>query len=153
MCFRTERSTDQVIKPVNLEALSKWVHAVPEDVKRDVTVLAPMLEKMGYDPYAYPPNYGDPDAFVQENTAHIKNNEDYWRKKGQEVLYAQNAGKAAAAAGGGGGGGGNGGAARNAPAADNNKKAQTIYKEVDGNKGDNAAGQQDNPAVNNGGSS
>ena len=50
-----------MIKPVNLEALSKWTNAIPEDVKRDVTVIAPMLEKLGYDPYAYPPNYGDPD--------------------------------------------------------------------------------------------
>ena len=60
---------------------------IPDDVKRDITVIAPMLEKLGYDPYANPPKYGDPDRFVAENTEHIKNNEDFWKKKGMEVLY------------------------------------------------------------------
>lgn len=87
MClFRTERSTDQVIKPVNLEALSKWVGAIPEDVRKDITSIAPMLERLGYDPHGYPPNYGEAEKFVADNTRHIKNNEDYWRRKGQEIL-------------------------------------------------------------------
>lgn len=86
MCFRTERSTDQVVKPVNLEALSRWVGMVPQDVRNDMRSVAPMLERLGYDPDAYPPNYGDPDKGVLDNTLHIHNNEEYWKRKGQEVL-------------------------------------------------------------------
>lgn len=66
--FRVERSSDQVIKPVNLEALSKWVGNIPEDVVRDMADIAPMLSILGYDPYANPPDYGKPDSWVQDNT-------------------------------------------------------------------------------------
>ena len=65
---RVERSSDQVIKPVNLEALNKWVGNIPEDVVRDMADLAPMLSVLGYDPYANPPEYGKPDLWVKENT-------------------------------------------------------------------------------------
>ncbi|XP_055617793.1 protein-tyrosine sulfotransferase isoform X2 [Toxorhynchites rutilus septentrionalis] len=65
---KVERSSDQVIKPVNLEALSKWVGHIPEDVVRDMADIAPMLSVLGYDPYANPPDYGKPDSYVQENT-------------------------------------------------------------------------------------
>lgn len=34
--FRIEKSTDQVIKPVNIEALSKWTGAIPDDVLKDM---------------------------------------------------------------------------------------------------------------------
>lgn len=63
-----ERSSDQVIKPVNLEALSKWVGHIPEDVVRDMAEIAPMLSVLQYDPYANPPEYGKPDAWVRDNT-------------------------------------------------------------------------------------
>lgn len=69
---RVERSTDQVIKPVNVEALSKWVGKIPSDVLQDMPVIAPMLGKLGYDPYANPPNYGKPDQKVLENTRRVK---------------------------------------------------------------------------------
>ncbi|XP_067866446.1 protein-tyrosine sulfotransferase 1-like isoform X2 [Heterodontus francisci] len=65
---KVERSTDQVIKPVNVEALSKWVGKIPHEVVREMPVIAPMLAKLGYDPYANPPNYGKPDPEVIENT-------------------------------------------------------------------------------------
>ncbi|CAB0035716.1 unnamed protein product [Trichogramma brassicae] len=65
---RVERSSDQVIKPVNLEALTKWVGNIPEDVVHDMAELAPMLSILNYDPYANPPNYGAPDKLVSENT-------------------------------------------------------------------------------------
>lgn len=68
---RVERSTDQVIKPVNVEALSKWVGKIPTDVLQDMPVVAPMLGKLGYDPYANPPNYGKPDQKVLENTRRV----------------------------------------------------------------------------------
>ena len=54
-----ERSSDQVVKPVNLDALSKWVGTIPEDVVRDMDSVAPMLRRLGYDPNANPPNYGE----------------------------------------------------------------------------------------------
>ncbi|XP_018100530.1 tyrosylprotein sulfotransferase 1 L homeolog isoform X2 [Xenopus laevis] len=68
---KVERSTDQVIKPVNVEALSKWVGKIPTDVLRDMPVIAPMLAKLGYDPYANPPNYGKPDQKVLDNTRRV----------------------------------------------------------------------------------
>lgn len=68
---RIERSTDQVIKPVNLEALSKWTGHIPGDVMRDMAQIAPMLARLGYDPYANPPNYGNPDPFVINNTRRV----------------------------------------------------------------------------------
>lgn len=66
-----ERSSDQVIKPVNLEALSKWVGNIPDDVIRDMADIAPMLSILGYDPYANPPDYGKPDSWVQDNTSKV----------------------------------------------------------------------------------
>lgn len=68
---RIERSTDQVIKPVNLEALSKWTGHIPVDVLRDMAQIAPMLARLGYDPYANPPNYGNPDPIVINNTHRV----------------------------------------------------------------------------------
>jgi protein-tyrosine sulfotransferase len=61
-----------VIKPVNLEALTKWVGHIPEDVVQDMANIAPMLSVLGYDPYANPPKYGDADAVVRENTFKVK---------------------------------------------------------------------------------
>ncbi|KAH8387546.1 hypothetical protein KR093_007686, partial [Drosophila rubida] len=68
---KVERSSDQVIKPVNLEALSKWVDQIPSDVVHDMANIAPMLSVLGYDPYANPPDYGKPDAWVQDNTSKV----------------------------------------------------------------------------------
>ncbi|XP_073917368.1 protein-tyrosine sulfotransferase 2 isoform X2 [Castor canadensis] len=68
---KIERSTDQVIKPVNLEALSRWTGHIPGDVVRDMAQIAPMLARLGYDPYANPPNYGDPDPIVVNNTHRV----------------------------------------------------------------------------------
>lgn len=65
---KVERSTDQVIKPVNLEALSKWVGKIPPDVVHDMPVIAPMLARLGYDPFANPPNYGKPDNKIILNS-------------------------------------------------------------------------------------
>jgi protein-tyrosine sulfotransferase len=41
--------------------------------------LAPMLKKLGYDPYANPPNYGDPDKEIAQNTFHVQANKEYWK--------------------------------------------------------------------------
>nr|XP_015222957.1 PREDICTED: protein-tyrosine sulfotransferase 1 isoform X1 [Lepisosteus oculatus]XP_015222958.1 PREDICTED: protein-tyrosine sulfotransferase 1 isoform X1 [Lepisosteus oculatus] len=68
---KVERSTDQVIKPVNVDALSKWVGKIPADVLRDMPAIAPMLARLGYDPHANPPNYGRPDPQVLDNTRRV----------------------------------------------------------------------------------
>uniref|UniRef100_A0A3P8XIM9 Protein-tyrosine sulfotransferase n=1 Tax=Esox lucius TaxID=8010 RepID=A0A3P8XIM9_ESOLU len=69
---RMERSTDQVIKPVNLEALTRWVGKIPPDVVANMDAIAPMLWRLGYDPRANPPNYGEPDPRVLNNTERVK---------------------------------------------------------------------------------
>lgn len=69
---RVERSSDQVIKPVNLEALTKWVGQIPDDVVRDMAEIAPMLSVLGYDPYANPPDYGKADSWVKDNTLKVR---------------------------------------------------------------------------------
>lgn len=85
-CSRLERSTDQVIKPINLEALSKWVGQIPEDVVKDMGSIAPMLETLGYDPNANPPNYGKPDSFVVDKMKDLEENKLLWQKKELEML-------------------------------------------------------------------
>ncbi|XP_025836284.1 protein-tyrosine sulfotransferase [Agrilus planipennis] len=83
---KVERSSDQVIKPVNLEALSKWVGHFPDDVIRDMADLAPMLSVLGYDPYANPPSYGQPDDIVANNTRQIQKNKDTWDKIAKDMF-------------------------------------------------------------------
>uniref|UniRef100_A0A3P9L6P9 Protein-tyrosine sulfotransferase n=2 Tax=Oryzias TaxID=8089 RepID=A0A3P9L6P9_ORYLA len=61
---KVERSTDQVMKPVNTEALSKWVGHVPSDVINDMAEIAPMLARLGYDPHANPPDYTKAESTV-----------------------------------------------------------------------------------------
>lgn len=69
---RVELSTDQVVKPVNAEAVSKWVGKIPADVVNDMASIAPMLSRLGYDPLANPPNYNKPDLFFLNNTKIVK---------------------------------------------------------------------------------
>lgn len=83
---KVERSSDQVVKPVNLDALSKWVGNIPDDVVRDMADIAPMLSVLGYDPYSNPPNYGNPDSFVKENTIKLKKYSKEWEMKVNEIL-------------------------------------------------------------------
>ncbi|XP_057177702.1 protein-tyrosine sulfotransferase 2 [Triplophysa rosa] len=68
---KTERSTDQVIKPVNLEALTRWVGHIPADVQEDMENIAPMLRRLGYNPNANPPDYGQPEPEVVNNTQRV----------------------------------------------------------------------------------
>ena len=75
----------QVVKPVNLEALSKWVGHIPDDVVEDMAEIAPMLSKFGYDPNANPPTYGKPDEEVIHNEEEIKRNKDEWDERGELV--------------------------------------------------------------------
>ncbi|XP_034034023.1 protein-tyrosine sulfotransferase 1-like [Thalassophryne amazonica] len=57
---KVEHSTDQVMKPVNTDALAKWVGHIPSDVMSDMAEIAPMLARLGYDPHANPPDYTRP---------------------------------------------------------------------------------------------
>ncbi|XP_033628443.1 protein-tyrosine sulfotransferase 1-like [Asterias rubens] len=83
---KREKSTDQVVKPVNLEALTKWVGHIPKDVMDNIETLAPMLSKLGYDPHANPPNYGIPDQRVLENEDKIRKNADHYMENARLVL-------------------------------------------------------------------
>ena len=76
-----------MVKPVNLDALSKWVGSIPEDVAKDMAEIAPMLEKMGYDPNGNPPNYGIPDDEVVKNTKEIKEHNADWEKQGEMLNH------------------------------------------------------------------
>ncbi|KAK0425725.1 hypothetical protein QR680_009346 [Steinernema hermaphroditum] len=78
---KTERSTDQVVKPVNLDALSKWVNFYSADILKDMADIAPMLETLGYDASANPPNYGKPDEAVVRKTQDIHQNGEKWYEK------------------------------------------------------------------------
>ena len=82
---KVERSSDQVIKPVNLDALSKWVGHIPDDVVEDMADIAPMLAHFGYDPEGNPPNYGKPDQFVIDNTKDIKKHDAEWEEIAEKV--------------------------------------------------------------------
>jgi len=82
---KVERSSDQVIKPVNLDALSKWVGHIPDDVVEEMADIAPMLAHFGYDPEGNPPNYGKPDQFVIDNTNAIKKNYAEWEEFAKRV--------------------------------------------------------------------
>ena len=75
----------QVVKPVNLEALSKWVGHIPPDVLEDMGEIAPMLEHFGYDPKANPPLYGKPDVEAVKNTNDVIMNESKWEEAGEIV--------------------------------------------------------------------
>lgn len=94
-----ERSSDQVIKPVNLEALSKWVGHIPEDVVRDMAEIAPMLSVLNYDPYSNPPEYGQPDAWVKSNTNKVKANEALYEDKAKMWLKREKDDQGGAAGG------------------------------------------------------
>ena len=81
---RTEHSSDQVIKPINLEALTKWVGHVPSDVKKELDKLAPMLKRLGYDTQSEVPTYGVADQLVLDNMDELKQNAAAWSAKAKE---------------------------------------------------------------------
>lgn len=83
---KLERSTDQVVKPVNTNELTTWVGKLPADVVRDMAEIAPMLSVLGYDPNANPPNYGDPDPFVVGKMKLIEDNKEEWKEKEERLI-------------------------------------------------------------------
>lgn len=48
--------------------------------------IAPMLQVLGYDPNANPPNYGQPDEIVLRKTQDIHTNSEVWYKKAVELV-------------------------------------------------------------------
>ena len=68
---------------MNLEALSKWVGHIPDDVVQDMANIAPMLKQFGYDPNGNPPKYGRPDQDVVEKTNDVIENESKWERAGE----------------------------------------------------------------------
>ena len=81
-----ERSSDQVIRPVNTRALSEWVGAFPDHILDDMEVIAPMLRKLGYDPTKNPPSYGRPTRDIVNNTNQVLENEDYWAERKEQIF-------------------------------------------------------------------
>lgn len=60
------------MKPVNTEALSKWVGQIPPDVVNDMAEIAPMLARLGYNPHANPPDYTKTEPLAPEfNYSHV----------------------------------------------------------------------------------
>ncbi len=43
-----ERSSDQIVKPINVEALTQWVGTFPEELVAEMGEVAPMLSKVGF---------------------------------------------------------------------------------------------------------
>lgn len=68
----------KVIKPINLEALTKWVGNLPEDVLEEIDEIAPMLKVLGYDTKKTFVSYGQPDPEVLQITNDLKKNENFW---------------------------------------------------------------------------
>lgn len=73
---RVERSSDQVVRPLYQEALTKWVGQIPDDVITDMASIAPMLATLGYDPAANPPAYGVPEIGAQQHQNRDRDEDD-----------------------------------------------------------------------------
>ncbi|CAF1030647.1 unnamed protein product [Rotaria magnacalcarata] len=86
---KTEHSSDQVIKPINLDALTRWIGHIPSDVKSEIDTLAPMLKRLGYDTQSDVPTYGTPDQLVLDNMNKLKENAEFWDSKAK--FYARRA--------------------------------------------------------------
>ena len=85
--FAAERSSDQIVKPVNAEAcIAQWVGTYPQDVLEEMNEIAPMLKMFGYDPLTNPPNYGTPDMKVLHNTKDVLQNKDIWEVRQKKMV-------------------------------------------------------------------
>ncbi|CDW57654.1 protein tyrosine sulfotransferase A [Trichuris trichiura] len=82
---KTEKSTDQVIKPLYTSSLTLWVGKIPTDVVHDMGRVAPMLAFLGYDPHSNPPDYGKADDLVRLKAKEL-NNVVFWRNKLIEIF-------------------------------------------------------------------
>ncbi|XP_003376812.1 protein-tyrosine sulfotransferase A [Trichinella spiralis] len=80
---KSERSTDQVMKPVYTSSLDSWVGKFPEDILKDMPKIAPMLDFLGYDPKVYKPDYGKAGEFITRKLNLFNGTESFkqWLKK------------------------------------------------------------------------
>ncbi|CAF1587301.1 unnamed protein product [Didymodactylos carnosus] len=78
LLFKTAYFSDQIIKLINLESLTKWFGHIPDTVKREIDILAPMLKQLGYDTQSEMPFYGEPDHSVIDNSNNVKKNTSFW---------------------------------------------------------------------------
>ena len=76
-----------MVKPINLEALTKWIGHIPVDVLKELDTLAPMLKKLSYDTQSATPSYGTADQLVLDNMNRLKENEEFWNAKAK--VYAR----------------------------------------------------------------
>ena len=81
-----ERSSDQIIKPINVDALTSWVGFYEDDLLDDMDSIAPMLSKLGYDPWDTKPSYGVPDSEVMDNTNDVHKNKLAWKKRAEKLM-------------------------------------------------------------------
>ena len=65
---KTEKSSSQIVQPINIDALNTWVGFYDQEVLNNMDAIAPMLRKMGYNPEDHDPAYGIPDSQVLKNT-------------------------------------------------------------------------------------
>jgi len=82
----SERSSDQVVRPVNTGALTAWVGTFPKDVLSEMADLAPMLKTLGYDPNDNHPTYGQADPEVLENNRELEEKAGFWAVRGAQLL-------------------------------------------------------------------
>lgn len=76
-----------MVKPINLDALTKWIDRFPKEIKSELDTLAPMLKKLGYDTQSDKPNYGAADQLVLANMNELKKNAEFWDTKAK--FYAR----------------------------------------------------------------
>ena len=81
-----ERSSDQIVNPVNIKALTEWVGTFPIRLLSTMDQTAPMLKVLGYDPNANPPNYGQADQEILNNTNILNQNVEYWEAKKVQLM-------------------------------------------------------------------
>ena len=73
-----EMSSNQVIKPLNLEGLDAWFGKIPQQVLGQIDSLAPILKILGYDTKSRKPNYIEADEMIRKNTLNNKFNRKIW---------------------------------------------------------------------------
>jgi len=82
----SERSSDQVLKPVNTASLTAWVGTFPKEVLSEMATIAPMLETLGYDPNDNEPNYEKADPEVLRNNRELTEQAGMWAVRGARLL-------------------------------------------------------------------
>ncbi|KAI3389630.1 hypothetical protein SNEBB_001344 [Seison nebaliae] len=88
---KVERSSDQVVKPINLDGLTHWVDDFPKNVLAEIDTIAPMMKRLGYDIHNIPPHYGLAEEMVKNNTLRIKKQREYWAAKAKNnSIHAMN---------------------------------------------------------------